>query len=63
LELTKLPMFGLSLYGIAFRSVAGHKGPRLLAVTGLALTLAGWTRTDSFRHGSELWHTDAGELA
>jgi hypothetical protein len=63
MELTKLPMFGLSLYGIAFRDAPSRDEHRQLAATSLALKPAGFTEADSVSRGLKSWHADAGELA
>ena len=63
MELTKLAVSGLSLYGIAFRGGASDEKSRQLAAKCLTPALASWTKTDSITHGLESSYTEAGELA
>jgi len=59
MELTKLPMFGLSLYFIALRGTASHEEPREPAATRLAC----FTEAESVSRGLGSRRTDAGDLA
>jgi hypothetical protein len=63
MELTKLPMFGLSLDVVAFRGTASHEESREPAATSLALRLTCLTETESVSRGLESRRIDAGELA